>query len=129
MKKYFMAIILLVFLLCSVSYATTYQITFAWDHEGADAEGFKIYATQIPGVYDSVPIIDIPHDQAMAASGYVVDTDFISPDGESIKWFFVATAYDAVGNESGMSNEVDLVIDFEAPGDPYNFSVTIKVVE
>ncbi len=45
-------------------------------------------------------------------------------DGE---WFFVLTAFDTYGNESGHSNEVTLITDSIAPGNPGEFKITITI--
>ena len=41
--------------------------------------------------------------------------------------YFVATAYDATGNESGYSNEASIYVDNVAPGAPQGLQITIII--
>jgi len=71
-------------------------------------------------------LVSLPFEGASAT--YTSDAVLTSPDGQEVTWYFVCTAVDAEGNESGYSNEISQVIDFAAPNEPYNFSVTIEVI-
>jgi hypothetical protein len=59
---------------------------------------------------------------------YTCDVPFTSPDGQKVTWYFRLRAVDTSGNASDWSNVASCEIDFESPGEPTIFSVTIKVV-
>ncbi len=60
-----------------------------------DLKGYKIYTSNVHGVYDKLKAIDV---------GNVV-TSTLTNFCEGL-YYFVATAYDTSGNESSYSNEV-----------------------
>jgi len=76
---------------------TSCSVTLAWDpNSEPDLAGYKIYWGSAPGTYGAN--VDVGN----------VNTYRVEGLGEG-PWFFVATAYDNVGNESGYSNEVQWV--------------------
>ena len=64
----------------------------------------------------------------MPGSNYTASQIITSPDSQSISYYFVITAFDTSGNESGKSNEVVATVDFESPGSPTSLTVTVKSV-
>ena len=106
-------------------------LTFQWQYDDPVDQGvakFRIYKSMASGVYDhdNDMLIELPF--TIEQTEYEVDGVLTSPDGQTVTWYFVATALDDQGNESGHSNEVSALIDFEGPGDIINFKVTLKVV-
>ena len=70
------------------------QVTLAWDpNNESDLAGYKIYYGNSSGDYDTN--IDVGNQTSYTISGLV--------DGNA--YYFVATAYDTSGNESGYSEE------------------------
>lgn len=106
-------------------------ITFGWEYVdpvGQGVDKFRIYKSMTSGVYDhdTDMLVELPF--TTEQTEYEVDGVLASPDGQTVTWYFVATALDGQGNESMHSNEVSALIDFEGPGDIINFKVTLKVV-
>ena len=66
--------------------------------------------------------------QRLLTRGGMIRAPSWSPDGQRVQYFFVLTALDTAGNQSGYSNEVNTWIDFEGPGIPTRFTVTVTVV-
>jgi hypothetical protein len=126
------AIILAVFLLSAPSAVAqgtgkTVNLTFAWEQAAADTSnpgfgGWKLYRSATAGgpyaLVETIPF-------SSPGATYTATRPISSPDGTTSTWFFVLTAFDSAGNESGRSNEVSAVIDFEAPGMPVNLRVTV----
>ena len=125
MKKAFLFLILIVFLCSSVAYAqVTKTLRFAWNQElSADFGGWRIYqADTAGGPYTALsPDILFVSEQ----TEYTADMPIEVPDDQTITLYFVLTAFDTSGNESGYSNEVSATIDFEAPGMPMTLTVTV----
>lgn len=118
-----------------VSQANPQQdITLTWDaNTEADLAGYRIYASYLSGDY-------VKYSENQAENNMVLQVDLgpdiapgnrvvqIAADGRKI--FFVATAYDTSGNESGFSNEVNLVTDDLTPPDPVQeFQLVIQTTE
>lgn len=90
------------------------EVTLAWDaNTESDLAGYKIYAGLSSGIYTEINDV-----------GNV--TQYIKGDlieGET--YFFIATAYDNSGNESGYSQEVSyyvpIIVDTVPPLPPTNF--------
>lgn len=112
--------ILSFFLFCT--FALAVEVGFTWNpnNEG-DLGGYRLYQTKIPGIYVKgvdVAVADIP-------AGTEVATIQITEGGT---YYWVLTAYDKYGNESGFSNEVSEHFNFSAPKVPTGFKVSVTVV-
>jgi fibronectin type 3 domain-containing protein len=99
----------------SVLSAQGATITFLWDaNTEPDLAGYKLYQGTKTGDYAAATPVELGN----------VTTHKLEDiaDGQH---FFVVTAVDADGNESGFSNEVTVTIDTIGPGAPQNFKITI----
>jgi len=110
----------------SLGLAGQKNLEFAWNQNSDDLaqldKWILYYGTTSGGDY--AYNVAIPYDGVS-----IIHTDVqpvIAPDGAETVYYFVLTAVDKAGNESGPSNEVSHVFDFEAPSSP--FSVIINVV-
>ncbi len=125
MKRLLTIFLVLSFLLVPVfGYSGEKQIRFAWEQVlSSDMAGWRLYRSGVSaGPYTEV--LDIPYAESDSGT-YTSDFEMASPDGKIHTYYFVLRAYDTSGNESADSNEVDLVVDFEAPSSPFNLVVTI----
>ena len=107
-------------------------ITFAWEYNDPFGQGvakFRIYKSMAQGVYDHDMdmLVELPF--TIEQNEYEIDGALTSPDGQAVVWYFVATALDDQGNESGHSNEMSALVDFEIPGEVINFKAILKVVQ
>lgn len=88
------------------------EVTFAWDaNTEVDLQGYRLYRSDTSGGHVfglSNCIVEIP-------AGTEIATDPNVPDGT---WYWVVTAFDGSGNESGPSNEVFDTFDTKPPADP-----------
>jgi hypothetical protein len=131
MRKIFMFLILILFVaMGSGAIAGDRDLTFQWEYADPVGQGvthFRIYKSLVSGTYILADIDRLAEIEFTGESGvYETDATLTSPDGQAVMWYFIATAWDGQ-MESGLSNEVSQLIDFEAPGDVFNFTVTIKV--
>lgn len=124
MKKIILTIICFLAMASFVCAGT--NVTFQWDaNSESDLAGYKIYRSNVSGDYSSpANVLDIPL-SALADTGEPQYTEEDVPDGE---WFWVATAYDTSGNESGYSNEVTDSLDATAPETPQNLTIWQKII-
>lgn len=120
-KAVFTLLTILFFLFTSqFTFAVDKQVTLAWDHDGADLAGFKIYyGPESPsnlGSYANVVDVALagscPEGEPEAYC-YVLTLDI--PENAETLIYFAATAYDDGSNESGYSEEVNNTWDFLAP--------------
>lgn len=102
------------------------SVTLTWTpNTEPDLSGYRIYQSNISGQYDKSAnkIADVPagpNEQKTASVVLPVE------DGRTV--FFVATAYDGAGNESGFSNEVSYKVpDHTAPAPPTMLSVMQQI--
>ncbi len=73
--------------------------TVSWDaNSESDLSGYKIYYGTSSGSYDDA--LDVGNKTSFSINNLVVGTTY----------FFVVTAYDFSGNESGFSDQVDFKI-------------------
>ncbi len=79
---------------------TAGAVTLDWDLNTDDTVSYNVYVGAASGSYTIV--------QTTTAPPHTLTL----PDGE---WFFVVTALDAAGNESGFSNEITTAIDTVPP--------------
>lgn len=122
MKKLFaFAVISLLLFNVASADAATIRLTFGWDaNTEADLAGYRIYRSTTSGQYTYGAA------NALASYGKVTTgaADVTGAEGQRI--YFVLTAFDTTGNESGPSNEVSYTIpDTTAPAPPKNFLVKL----
>ena len=119
MKKLLLVLVAF-FFMCSMAQAAS-NVTFIWDaNSETDLAGYRLYQSQAPGVYtfgDGNQVATI-----LAGVETVQITGVL--DGT---YFWVLTAYDNDGNESGASNEVTANLDTLAPGTPATVIITIII--
>ena len=121
MKK--LILIVLIFLLFVNTVQADTPVTFTWDPNiETDLKEYRLYQSETSGNY--APGIDIP--VAVIPTG----TETVAINVQDGAWFWVLTAADCAGNESGVSNEVTKSLDTTAPLLPngLNIAITIKVV-
>ena len=84
-----------------------------WDHNTeADLAGYFIYETTTQGDYEGLTFaVSVP----AGTNRYEFPVDPKHPDGT---FYWVLTAYDLAGNESGHSNEVVAGFDYTPPAPP-----------
>jgi hypothetical protein len=118
--------LLLAFVVPAISGPAPKTLTFQWEQPLPldDLAGWRLYYGTASGVYDKSIVFDYT---GTPSDTYTRDTVIISETGQEITYYFVLTAFDSSGNESGFSNEVIAKIDFLAPGVPTNLRVIIKV--
>ena len=122
MKKLFLT-------LCFLAMATVAwcgsNVTFQWDANSEnDLAGYKLYRSATSGDYTGSTPIDIPLSILEDANSPTYTEENI-PDGT---WYWVATAYDTAGNESGYSNQVTAMLDATAPAPPKELSIFKKII-
>lgn len=109
-------LVLMMLLVPTLAGAAT-TVNLAWDaNTEADLSGYRLYqSTAAGGPYTMVQTL-----------GKVTTTSVTGlPDG---RFYWVLTAFDTVGNESGYSNEVTFSADSTAPAAPRALRVTSTVV-
>ena len=96
------------------------EITFQWDSNTEfDLAGYRMYQSAASGVYtygSGSEALEIP-----------VGTDTGTITVSDGTWFWVVTAYDTSGNESGPSNEVTAVLDSVGPNAPTNYIIKVII--
>ena len=119
MKKLLLAVVAF-FFMCGMAMAAS-NVTFEWDaNSESDLAGYRLYQSQTPGVYtfgDGNQVATIS-----TGTETVQITDVL--DGT---YFWVLTAYDTNGNESGPSNEVTANLDTLSPNAPITVTITIVI--
>ena len=115
MKKFisfFIALFVLFFLMAIPVFAM--DISFEWDpNSESDLAGYRLYQSGTSGSYT----FGAGNEVMAVLAGTEIGTLVGVMDG---KWYWVLTAYDSQGNESGPSNEVSASIDQTAPAPPTN---------
>lgn len=123
-KKFIIAVFLVTTLLCTPAVAA--DVTMAWDANiESDLAGYRMYRSELPGQYtfgmDSSNMIGMmdcdPNDNLCCN---FIDMDL--PENKTYYW--VVTAVDDQGAESGPSNEVTAKIGNIAPSKPSNCIIT-----
>ena len=112
MKRLFLFVVLGAFLVCGFTSSQAGQVVFEWDaNSEEDLAGYRLYQSRTSGqyTYETGSVVGI------ATAGTQTLTLTIREDG---KFFWVLTAYDTAGNESGPSNEVSTTINFKPPAPP-----------
>jgi hypothetical protein len=107
----------------AISFADT-NVTLSWSaNTENDMAGYRVYrGNQAGGPYTQVGS-DVACGPNETACCELVDMGV--PDGT---YFWVATAYDVAGNESGYSNEVTDTLDSIAPAPPQELNVFKKII-
>jgi len=99
-------------------------LTFQWNQTlSDDFAGWRLYKSEVAGG----PYAKHGNDILFVSEQPVYESAqaLTSPDAETHIYYFVLTAFDTSGNESGFSNEVNARIDFESPGSPFTLKVTV----
>ncbi len=123
MKRIIIALIIMFCLVGSVYAQQMYyhhdpnvNITFTWDaNTETDLAGYRLYQTTSQGIYNGPAIKDV---SVVDAGNPPTTSVQITNEGH---WWFIVRAYDAGGDESPNSNEVELYADFTLPTAPANF--------
>ena len=118
MKSIIAVLVVALLLGVSPAFAVDKEVTLAWDHDGVDLAGFKIYYGTETAVYtEEVDVL-----MASLCSVYSITPEEFChkitipvSEGAVSTFYIAATAYDADANESAKSEEVILVYDFELP--------------
>lgn len=106
-------VILLICLIPSLLFAADY--TFVWDaNTESDLDGYRLYQSSTPGGY----VFGDGNQVATAGAG---DTSITITGVAAGDWYWVLTAFDYDGNESGPSNEVNNI----APMPPQGFKFSM----
>ena len=103
-------------------------IEFEWQHQDPVAQGvasFKLYMSVVSGS-EYVLLLDIPFESVEEV--YTADGTITVADNVEVNRYFVCTAVDGQGNESGYSNEATVTIDNLPPETPMTFKAVVKVV-
>jgi hypothetical protein len=87
-----------------------------------DLAGWGLYQSSTSGG-SYTKILDIQY--VSQQTKYTATTAITVPDGATTTLYFALDAVDGSGNRSAKSNQVTVVIDFEAPGVPINFTITV----
>ena len=100
MKKLLIGILMLGLMLSLTANAFAWQVTLAWDSNvELDLAGYRVYVSTTSKQYDLNEGYEVGVD---ANDNYTIPTEF--PDG--VTYYFVVTAFNEEGLESGFSNEV-----------------------
>ncbi len=138
MKRFSSALVLVLVLLAisTVTNAATDKLTFQWDpNTESDLKGYRLYRSATPGTYtyvgknSSLTPANPPASYviSVAKPDVTADVDISAPDGSTV--YFVLTAFDASGNESGPSNQVSHVMsDSTPPSPPKTFKAILKQI-
>jgi hypothetical protein len=113
MRKLILPIILLLLFTLSCEAG---QVTFQWDLSASEplgtSGGYRLYQSKVSQTYSTTPV-------ATVAAG--ITTVTINPSSGT--YFWVVTAFDGEGNESGYSNEVTAKV---KPGVPALLRITLN---
>lgn len=116
-------VIILMFLIgflftMGLAHAAT-DVTFVWDaNTETDLAGYRLYQSAISGQYE----YGADHCVETIQAGIETVIHHDVPDGT---WYWVLTAFDEAGNESGPSNEISDTFDTTAPGPPENLLISL----
>lgn len=93
------------------------KITFQWDRNSEnDLAGYRLYQSDTSGSYTYGPGKEVAEIKVISEDHPDTVTIINVPDGT---WYWVLTAFDAHGNESGPSNEVTQTFDTTPPERPF----------
>ena len=118
MKNLITILALAIMLMASTAWAGT-NISFMWDkNTEVDLAGYNIYQSDESGVYDISKLV---------GTITAPDVTFTLNDISDGVHYWVVTAFDTSGNESGYSNEVTFSGDTIAPENPQALTITITI--
>jgi len=127
MKKLILTLMILMFMVF-VSWANAEnQVTLAWDVPQADIDkgdfaGWNVWSgTTLGGPYNQSTRID--YNESFDYQVVITIPEII---GDSVTYYFVVTAFDTAGNESGYSNEVSK--EFQDTSAP-SVTVNVRIIE
>ena len=118
-------LVLLMVLFSTVAFAATERINFGWDaNTETDLAGYRLYMSSTAGQYTFVgknasltpATPPASYVKSIAKPAVAMSADITGAEGQTI--FFVLTAFDTAGNESGRSNEVSYTFTDSAPAAP-----------
>ncbi len=115
MKKIILVLVFCLLFPVFVSAQQTDIVMLEWDaNTEGDLAGYKVYVGTTSEAYtNSIDVADV--------TDYTIQNLTVGTT-----YYFVATAYDTSGNESGYSNEVSyLVVDATPPSDVVNLKIII----
>ena len=131
MKRFIVLLIACFFVsiaLASTSFAGTKTLTFMWEQViSTDFAGWKLYGSTSPNV-QAIPgnlKATIPY-SGTPSTTYTSAQPITVPDNAETRMYFVLTAFDHSNQESGVSNEVNALLDFLAPAIPQKLNVTVQ---
>lgn len=128
MRK-FLSILFALMLFASPVMAREKSLTFQWEQEvSTDFAGWNLYMkvdSSGQGDLSQYQLVGTISYDGTVKPFYDSDMSISAPDSEEHEVFFVLTAFDASGNESTASNEVNTRIDFKAPTIPVNVKVRV----
>ena len=112
-----------IIILCVCVFGAEKTLHFTWEQTiTTDFAGWKLYKSETAGgPYDYFTTIDYVEPQTEYTTTQVVTV----PDGQTTTLYFVLTAFDDQGNESGYSGEASITLDFEAPPVPITLTITV----
>ena len=122
MKKLIIIMAVVLFMFSIVS-AKSVGVKFAWQQDlpsPNDLKGWKLYKSSVAGGPYSF-MTEIPF--ATVQTEYTVTVTIDYSNNQKTKYFYVLTAIDTSGNESGYSNEVAKEVDFLSPAVPRGFKI------
>ena len=97
-------------------------VVFSWNANlESDLKEYRLYQAEASGNY----VLGVDSPVAIIPAGTVTSTLIDVADGHK---YWVLTAVDLAGNESGKSNEVNAVLDSIAPGAPGGLNVVTVTV-
>ncbi len=124
MKKLLLLTLAFLFI-TSLSFGGQKVKTFGWQQDLPDPNdlaGWKLYQSSTAGgpwtLVETIPYIS-------PLTEYTASKSIIVPDNQVTTLYFTVTAFETSGNESGRSNEVSAVFDFQPPGIPVQFKITV----
>ncbi len=124
-------IILFLLLFATAANAGTTELTLAWDkNTEADLAGYRLYMSATSGNYaKGVSSANYVKEIIVGASGHPDRTTHQFSGSEGQRIYFVLTAFDVAGNESGFSNEVSFVFpDVTPPRPPSGLMVALQKI-
>ena len=120
--------ILAILMFAAPAMAATVELNFAWDkNTETDLAGYRLYYSGTAGSYVKGTTSANFLKSIIVSGGTHPNTTLQQISGsEGQKIYFVLTAYDTSGNESGFSNEVNYTIpDTTAPAPPHGLVATL----
>ena len=101
------------------------DLTFTWEQViSPDFAGWHLHVSETSGGPYAIAA-EIIYD-GIEQPEYTSTEPITAPKGQTTLYYFVMSAFDNEGNESGFSNEVSTVIDFESPSAPFSLTITVQ---